>query len=84
MVTRIAPPGQERTGWLFKCFDQFEQPPRLCRQWLLHNIFFLAQPPLLGGDDAHPNSSTPSMTTLTIKLPLPPRTISGVIRVMHR
>jgi hypothetical protein len=26
---------------------EFEQPPRLCRQWLLRNIFLSAQPPLL-------------------------------------
>src|SRR6186997_375105 len=43
---------------------EFEQPPRLCRQWLLRNILFLAQPPLLSrrGNGAHPNSFTPSMT----------------------
>src|SRR2546429_2467439 len=37
---------------------EFEQPPRLCRQWLLRNIFFVAQPPLLSsrGNDRHPNS----------------------------
>src|SRR4029079_10883480 len=46
---------------------EFEQPPRLCRQWLLRNILFLAQPPLLSrrGNGAHPNSFTPSMTAPT-------------------
>src|SRR6186997_620559 len=47
---------------------EFEQPPRLCRQWLLRNIFFLAQPPLLSrrGNGAHPNSFTTSMTAPTV------------------
>src|SRR4029434_10704338 len=47
---------------------EFEQPPRLCRQWLLRNILFLAQPPLLSrrGNGAHPNSFTPSRPRLQL------------------
>src|SRR6185503_6934236 len=39
---------------------EFEPPPRLCRQWWLRNIFFLAQPPLLArrGNGARPNIHT--------------------------
>jgi hypothetical protein len=42
---------------------EFEQPPRLRRQWLLRNIFFLAQPPLLArrGDGADQVLSNPAL-----------------------
>src|SRR6186997_1223442 len=47
---------------------EFEQPPRLCRQWLLRDILFLAQPPLLArrGNGANPNSFTSTMTAPTV------------------
>src|SRR6185436_13379334 len=46
-----------RGGGSINLFE-FEPPPRLCRQWWLRNIFFVAQPPLLArrGNGAHSNS----------------------------
>jgi hypothetical protein len=47
---------------------EFEQPPRLCRQWLLRNIFFLAQPPLLSrrGNGLIPFHSQPASHAVMI------------------
>src|SRR6187549_1853429 len=52
---------------------EFEQPPRLCRQWLLRNILFLAQPPLLSrmGNGAHPNSFPISLAPIQAQLGSP-------------